>query len=69
MRAKRWPSACWPQDGTAEEAHRAIIRAHQRRGHLSAALRQFELCRAVLRKELGAEPDRETAALVADAAR
>lgn len=53
------------EDGTAEEAHRAVIRVHQRRGHLSAALRQFELCRAALRKELGAEPDRETAALVA----
>lgn len=53
------------EDGSAEEAHRAVIRVHQRRGHVSAALRQFELCRAVLRKELGAEPDRETAALVA----
>jgi TolB-like protein/DNA-binding SARP family transcriptional activator len=53
------------QDCAAEEAHRALIRVHQRRGRLSAALRQFEECRAVLRKELGAAPDRETAALVA----
>ncbi len=51
-------------DGAAEEAHRALIRIHLRRGHVNAALRQFDQCRAALQKELATEPDRETVALV-----
>jgi TolB-like protein len=45
---------------TSEEAHRALMRVHLRCGRTSAALRQFELCKAALLRELGAEPDVET---------
>jgi len=44
----------------SEEAHRALMRVHLRRGRTNAALRQFEQCKAVLLRELGAEPDVET---------
>jgi TolB-like protein len=44
----------------AEEAHRALMRVHHRRGRTSAALRQFELCKAALRRELQTDPDAET---------
>jgi TolB-like protein len=52
-------------DPTAEAAHRALIRIHARRGHENAAVRQFELCRAALKKHLDAEPEAQTRALVA----
>jgi TolB-like protein/DNA-binding SARP family transcriptional activator len=52
-------------DPTAEAAHRALIRVHAHRGHENAAFRQFELCRAALKKHLDAEPEAETNALVA----
>jgi TolB-like protein len=45
---------------TSEEAHRALMRVHFRRGRTSAALRQFELCKTALLRELGTEPDVET---------
>lgn len=52
-------------DPTAEAAHRALIRIHAHRGHENAALRQFELCRAALRKHLNAEPEEQTSSLAA----
>jgi TolB-like protein len=52
-------------DAAAEEAHRALIRLYQHQGRLNAALRQFELCRDTLRRELDAEPEAQTQALVA----
>jgi TolB-like protein/DNA-binding SARP family transcriptional activator len=52
-------------DPTAEEAHRTLMRIHLLRGHENAALRQFESCRALLRKHLGAEPEAQTTALAA----
>lgn len=51
-------------DGAAEEAHRALIRLHLARGQDNAARRQFELCKAALRRELGAEPEAATTALL-----
>lgn len=48
----------------AEEAHRALIRIHLLRGRTNAALRQFEHCKAALRRDLQAEPEEETRRLV-----
>ena len=50
-------------DPTTEAAHRALMRVHALRGHQNAALRQFELCRALLKKHLLAEPEAQTALL------
>lgn len=50
-------------DPTAEAAHRALMRIHIARGHENAALRQFESCRALLRKHLEVEPEAQTNAL------
>jgi TolB-like protein/Tfp pilus assembly protein PilF len=44
----------------SEEAHRALMRIHLRRGRTNAALRQFERCKEALRRELGTEPDVES---------
>jgi TolB-like protein/Flp pilus assembly protein TadD len=52
-------------DAATEEAHRALIRLYQHQGRLNAALRQFELCRDTLRRELDAEPEAQTEALIA----
>jgi TolB-like protein/Tfp pilus assembly protein PilF len=52
-------------DAAAEEAHRALIRIYQHQGRLNAALRQYELCRDTLRRELDAEPEAQTEALMA----
>ncbi|MER9473377.1 BTAD domain-containing putative transcriptional regulator [Mesorhizobium sp. M0520] len=52
-------------DSTAEAAHRALIRIHAHRGHENAALRQFELCRAALKKHLNADPEEQTSSLAA----
>ena len=49
----------------SEEAHRALMRVHLRRGRTNAALRQFEQCKAALLRELRAEPDGETRRLFA----
>ncbi|WP_341486824.1 BTAD domain-containing putative transcriptional regulator [Pararhizobium sp. A13] len=52
-------------DPTAEAAHRALMRIHALKGQENAALRQFEACRALLKKHLGAEPEAQTASLAA----
>ncbi|ARQ09341.1 transcriptional activator domain-containing protein [Rhizobium etli] len=52
-------------DPTAETAHRALMRIHTLRGHENMALRQFETCRALLKKHLGVEPEAETSSLAA----
>ncbi|MDX8518130.1 BTAD domain-containing putative transcriptional regulator [Mesorhizobium dulcispinae] len=52
-------------DPTAEPAHRALMRIHAARGHENAALRQFETCRALLKKHLGVEPEAQTQSLAA----
>lgn len=48
----------------SEEAHRALMRVHLRRGRTNAALRQFEQCREALQRELQAEPDARTRRLL-----
>lgn len=52
-------------DPTVEAAHRALMRIHALRGHENAVLRQFESCRALLKKHLRAEPEAQTAFLAA----
>lgn len=52
------------RDPAAEEAHRALIRIHLARGQRNAALRQLEQCREALRRELDAEPEPATLALL-----
>jgi predicted ATPase/DNA-binding SARP family transcriptional activator/class 3 adenylate cyclase len=47
-------------DEADEGAHRALMRLYARRGERNAALRQYQLCRAVLARELGVEPEEET---------
>ncbi len=51
-------------DPAAEEAHRALIRLYQYQGRLNAAIRQFELCRDILRRELDVEPEAQTEELI-----
>ena len=51
-------------DPGAEEAHRALIRIYQHQGRKNAALRQFELCKEALKRELGAEPEPQTSLLI-----
>jgi len=52
-------------DPTAEEAHRALIRLHQHQGRMNVALRQFQLCKEALQRELGVEPETQTCELMA----
>ncbi len=51
-------------DPAAEEAHRALIRLHLAQGRPNAALRQLDLCREALRRELDTEPEPQTLALL-----
>ncbi|MFN8443801.1 MAG: BTAD domain-containing putative transcriptional regulator [Caldilineaceae bacterium] len=48
-----------------ETAHRQLMLALIRNGERASALAQYESCRRLLAEELGAEPDGETEALVA----
>lgn len=43
-----------------ESAHRGLMRIFARRGQTVRALRQYDLCRTVLRRELGMDPSPET---------
>lgn len=52
-------------DPAAEEAHRALIRLHHQHGRMNAALRQFQLCKETLQRELGVEPEGRTLELLA----
>lgn len=47
-------------DPAQEPVHRALMRVYARQGRRASALRQYELCVAVLQRELGAEPEAET---------
>ncbi|MBL8836824.1 MAG: tetratricopeptide repeat protein [Alphaproteobacteria bacterium] len=53
------------EDSAAEEAHRALIRSFRRQGRMTAAHRQFDLCKEALQRELGVAPEAQTAALLA----
>ena len=48
------------EDPTREDAHRQLMRLHDAMGARDLALRQFEICRAQLRRELNRAPDWET---------
>src|SRR5262245_44556854 len=50
-------------DALQEPTHRALMQLYVETGRRSAALRQYQLCTATLRRELRAEPERETVAL------
>jgi DNA-binding SARP family transcriptional activator len=50
-------------DSLQERFHRALMRLHYFAGDRAAALSQFRICRDVLERELGVEPDTETAVL------
>ncbi len=47
-------------DPLREDFHRALIQAHYRMGDRASALSRFHACRAILRAELGIEPDPST---------
>jgi DNA-binding SARP family transcriptional activator len=48
-----------------ESAHRVLIRAYVQEGNRGEAIRQYEACRQVLRRELGIDPSPVTQALLA----
>jgi DNA-binding SARP family transcriptional activator len=48
-----------------ESAHRALIKAHLAEGNQGEAYRQYELCREILRDELGIEPSNALRELLA----
>jgi TolB-like protein/Flp pilus assembly protein TadD len=50
-------------DPLQEESHRALMRIHAEAGEIGLALRQYELCRDTLRRELHVAPSPETEAL------
>jgi TolB-like protein/DNA-binding SARP family transcriptional activator len=47
-------------DPAREEAHRALMRLYAAQGDRSQALRQYQLCRDTLQRELGVKPEPET---------
>lgn len=50
-------------DPCREDAHRLAIRCHMRLGERAQALRQYQVCCAILRSEFDAEPEASTTAL------
>jgi DNA-binding SARP family transcriptional activator len=48
------------QDVGRESAHRVLMRCHSQRHQQSLVARQFQLCMAILRRELGVSPAEET---------
>lgn len=58
---KRWLDA----DDLSESVHRILMRCYYAKGHRAAALRQFDRCKELLRRELGVEPMLETRTLYA----
>lgn len=48
------------QDPCHEEAHRRLIHLYARMGSRHEALRQYQMCREALRRELGVEPEGAT---------
>jgi DNA-binding SARP family transcriptional activator len=47
-------------DPLQERAHRTLMRLYDRSGRRAAALRQYQVCVELLRRELRVEPERET---------
>src|SRR5215470_12728242 len=50
-------------DPLQEEGHRALMRAHAKAGDIAMALRQYETCRELLKRDLGIAPSPQTEAL------
>jgi len=50
-------------DPLREAAHRILMRAYAAQGRTASALKQFETCRDILKRELGVEPEPKTVAL------
>lgn len=50
-------------DAADEKAHRQLIKLYAATGNRSRALRQYQRCKSVLERELGAAPDARTRAL------
>jgi DNA-binding SARP family transcriptional activator len=53
-------------DPFQEEGHRALIRGYAETNQRALALKQYEKCREVLRRELAADPDGATQVLVSE---
>jgi DNA-binding SARP family transcriptional activator len=51
-------------DVLRESAHRAVIRIHLAEGNVAEALHAYRHCSALLDREFGLSPSRETAELV-----
>jgi len=51
------------QDPYDEECHRMLMRLYAENHNRSAALKQFDKCRKIIKREFGAEPEPETVAL------
>lgn len=51
------------KDDWREDAHRRLMRCYSRLGQRNMALRQYEICMQVLRRELDVSPEKETVAL------
>ncbi len=58
-----WTARLIQIDPLREDAYRAAMRLYQEDGRWNEALRQYEVCKAVLATELGIEPQEETEAL------
>ncbi|MBN1669322.1 MAG: hypothetical protein JW862_19680 [Anaerolineales bacterium] len=54
--ASRWVAL----DSLDEAAHRQVMRLHSLQGRETAALEQYRVCRDILNRELGFEPQQET---------
>jgi DNA-binding SARP family transcriptional activator len=53
-------------DPLQEAVHRTLMRLYARQGRRGAALKQYQMCVNVLKRELGAEPEAETRRLYQD---
>jgi DNA-binding SARP family transcriptional activator len=60
-----WGQRLLAHDPLREHVHRAVIRSSISRGDRASAVRQYETCARLLRRELDAGPMEETRALVA----
>ena len=61
--AIRYAQDILDRDPLREDVHRELMRLYLANGQRAMALRQFEACRAALRKELAIQPMRETMAV------
>jgi TolB-like protein/DNA-binding SARP family transcriptional activator len=47
-------------DPLREDMHREVMRIHAAQGHINAAMKQYEVCCEILRRELGIQPEVRT---------